>query len=219
MTYEEIVGKVKKHFQAYKPAGAEDRVAIQVDITGEGEGAFYIEVADGKIAVEPYEYYEHDIKVVASADALMEIVDGKSDLVNANLTGKLYAEGDLQKAEVLQNVVKKAAKKAEPAAKKPAAKKAAAKKPAAKKTAAKKPAAKKPAAKKAAPKKAEEKKPEVKKPAAKKAAVKKAAPKKAAPVKAEPVKAEPVKAEPVKEEVKKAVARKRPVAAPKKTTK
>ncbi len=205
MTYEEIVGKVKKHFQAYKPAGAEDKVAIQVDITGEGEGAFYIEIADGKIAVEPYEYYEHDIKVVASADALMEIVDGTSDLVNANLTGKLYAEGDLQKAELLQNIVKKAAaKKTEPAAKKPAAKKAAAKKPAAKKPAAKKAAAKKPAAKKAAPKKAEEKKP----------VAKKAAPKKAAPVKAEPVKAEPVK-----EEVKKAVVRKRPVAAPKKTTK
>ncbi|MBR4529823.1 MAG: SCP2 sterol-binding domain-containing protein [Lachnospiraceae bacterium] len=164
MTYEEIVAKVKKHFQGFKPASAEDRLAVQVDITGEGEGAFYIEIADGRIAVEPYEYYEHDIKVTAPADALLEVVDGKTDLINANLTGKLHAEGDLGKAEILGNLVKSAAKKAS-AAKKPAAKKTtAAKKPAAKKTtAAKKPAAKKPAAKKTTA---------AKKPAAKKTAAK-----------------------------------------------
>ena len=152
MTYEEIVAAVKKHYRSAKPANADDRAAVQFDITGEGEGAFYVEVADGKINVEPYEYYEHDIKVVATADALMEILEGKTDIINANLTGRIHAEGDLQKAEVLNAITKKpaAAKKpaAKTAAKKPAAKKAPAKKPAAKKTTAKKPAAKKPAAKK-----------------------------------------------------------------------
>ena len=96
MTYEEIVAKVKKHFQSYQPA-ADARVAVQFDITGEGEGAFYVEIADGKIAVEPYEYYEHDIKVVAEADALMEIVSGKTDIINANLTGRIHAEGNLRR--------------------------------------------------------------------------------------------------------------------------
>ncbi|MCR5674800.1 MAG: SCP2 sterol-binding domain-containing protein [Lachnospiraceae bacterium] len=157
MTYEEIVAKVKKHFQSYKPAGADDRAAIQIDVTGEGEGAFYVEIADGKIAVEPYEYYEHDIKIVADADALMEIVDGKTDIINANLTGRIHAEGDLSKAEVITGLVKKAA--AKPAAKKAPAKKTTAKKPAAKKAPAKKPAAKKPAAKKPAAKKPAAKKP------------------------------------------------------------
>ncbi|MBR5116573.1 MAG: SCP2 sterol-binding domain-containing protein [Lachnospiraceae bacterium] len=142
MTYEEIVAKVKKHFQSYQPASKDAQVAVQFDITGEGEGAFYVEIADGKIAVEPYEYYEHDIKIVAEADALMEIVSGKTDIVNANLTGRIYAEGNLEKAEIFSKLEKKAAKTA--AAGKPAAKKAPAKKPAAKKTtAAKKPAAKK----------------------------------------------------------------------------
>ena len=151
MTYEEIVAKVKKHFQSYQPA-ADAQVAVQFDITGEGEGAFYVEIADGKIAVEPYEYYEHDIKVVAEADALMEIVSGKTDIINANLTGRIHAEGNLEKAEVFNQLEKKAPKAA--AAKKPAAKKAApAKKPAAKKTAtAKKPAAKKTTAAKKTPK-------------------------------------------------------------------
>ena len=156
MTYEEIVAKVKKNYQSSRPAKAEDHLAVQFDITGEGEGAFYVEVADGKINVEPYEYYEHDIKVVGSAEALLEITSGKTDIVNANLTGKVYAEGDLEKSEILSGLVKAAAKKTvqkeaaatkKTAAKKPAVKKTVAKKPAVKKTAAKKPAAKKPAVK------------------------------------------------------------------------
>ncbi len=153
MTYEEIVEKVRKHYQAFQPGSVDDRVAIQFDVTGEGEGAFYLEITDGRINVEPYEYYEHDIKVVSDADALMEVVAGKIDLINANLTGRLHAEGDLQKAEILsglKKVAKKTAADKAPAAKKTSAKKAAESKAPAKKTEEKKQAAKKAPAKKPA---------------------------------------------------------------------
>ena len=76
MTYEEIVGYVKK-----KAAKADAKnfgpVAVQIDITGEGEGAFYVAVSDGKVDVQPYEYFDHNAKVVADGnDRLYECTVG-----------------------------------------------------------------------------------------------------------------------------------------------
>jgi len=170
MTYEEIVGFVQKK-AAKADVKALDPVAIQVDIIGEGEGAFYVAINDGKIQVEPYEYFDHDAKLVTSAEDLKAILEGKEDASDALNSGKIRIEGDQSKIAVF---AKLAAKKeaAKPAEKKAEPKKAAAK-PAAKKAEAPKAAAK-PAEKKAEPKKAEAPK------AAAKPAVKKAEPKKAA---------------------------------------
>ncbi|WP_035768045.1 SCP2 sterol-binding domain-containing protein [Butyrivibrio sp. NC2002] len=146
MTYEEIVAKVKEAAKDVDVSGVKEHAAFQFNITGEGEGAFYVEIDDGKINVEPYEYFDRDILVYTSAADLVEILEGKTDFVNAYLTGKISAEGDLRKADLLKGL---GAKAKEPAQKKAPAKKAAsAKKPAAKKTTAKKAPAKKPAAKK-----------------------------------------------------------------------
>ena len=154
MTYEEIVEQVRKTLAKADAASVKEHAALQVNIRGEGEGAFYIEVQPGQITVEPYEYFDRDILITAEAAPLMEVVNGQIDIINANLTGKIVAEGDLRKAEVFKelrtsvgNTAKKAAAKKEPA-----------KKATAKKTAAKKTAAKKEPAKKAAPKKAPAKK-------------------------------------------------------------
>ncbi|MBE5861119.1 MAG: SCP2 sterol-binding domain-containing protein [Butyrivibrio sp.] len=146
MTYEEIVAKVKEAAKDVDVSGVKEHAAFQFNITGEGEGAFYVEIDDGKINVEPYEYFDRDILVYTSAADLVEILEGKTDFVNAYLTGKISAEGDLRKADLLKGL---GAKANEPVQKKAPAKKAAsAKKPAAKKTTAKKAPAKKPAAKK-----------------------------------------------------------------------
>ena len=45
MTYEEIVSYVSKKATKLKAKG---EAAVQVDITGEGEGAFYVQTKDGK---------------------------------------------------------------------------------------------------------------------------------------------------------------------------
>ncbi|HAL02118.1 MAG TPA: histone [Lachnospiraceae bacterium] len=160
MTYDKIVSYVKKAVAKKDVSKLED-VALQIDVVGEGEGALYVEVKEGKLDVQPYEYYDYTAKLVISADELIAAVDGKAD------KAAFQIEGDVEKISALVNVI--TAKAA--AAKKAPAKKAAAKKPAAKKAPAKKaPAAKKPAAKKTAA----ADKPAAKKPAAKKATAKKA---------------------------------------------
>lgn len=157
MTYEELVKLAKKTYEKADASAVKDHVAIQFNVTGEAEGAFYLEVKDGKVSVEPYEYYDRDVVVTAEDTVLAQIANGKLGLEAAYLTGKIKAEGNLKKALLLKEL--KAAAKKE-AAKKAPAKKAAAPKKAEEKKAeapAKKEAAKKAPAKKAPAKKAENK--------------------------------------------------------------
>lgn len=107
MTYEEVVEKVKKLFQKADVSGVKEHLAYQFNITGEGEGAFYAEVQDGKLYIEPYEYYDRDAVFVCKADVLFDIVSGKLDPVKAFTVGKLKVEGNIDKALMLKDFVKK----------------------------------------------------------------------------------------------------------------
>lgn len=120
MTYEEIVQAARDVLLKKDVSKFEGHLAVQVDITGEGEGAFYIELKDGQLFVEPYEYYDRDCCLIASADTLTKLVENKLDAVLAFTTGKLKVEGSIDKALEFQKICQAKDKKA--AAKKPAAK-------------------------------------------------------------------------------------------------
>lgn len=77
MTYEEIVAYTKSKLADVDLSDYKGHLAVQVNITGEGEGAFYIELNDSTAAVEPYEYFDRDVMLTASADVFTAIVDGK----------------------------------------------------------------------------------------------------------------------------------------------
>ena len=219
MKYEEIVAKVKKAYAKADTSKVNGHLAVQVDVTGEGEGAFYIEVADGKITVAPFEYYDHDFKVLCAAEEIIAIAEGKKKLGAEVDAGNAYVSRDIEKVAVFDSI----------AIKKAAAKKTAEKKTVEKKTVEKKEAAPK-AEKKAAAPKAEKKaaapKAE-KKVAAPKAEKKAAAPKaekKVAAPKAEKKAAAPKAAKKVmteaekkaEEEIKKAASKIAALATPKK---
>ena len=95
MTYEEIFEKAKTELMKSDVSQFTDHLAVQVDITGEGEGAFYIELKDGKLSVEPYEYYDRDVKLIATAKNFLKLVNGSLNAVLAYTTGKLKIEGDI----------------------------------------------------------------------------------------------------------------------------
>lgn len=143
MTYQELVKKVSKALTAADASGISEHVAVQVNVTGEAEGWFYIEVSDGKLAVEPYTYDDKDACMTVSGEDMLALSAGKLAVEQGLSEGRLLVDGNYDKFMMLSAVfaqmpVKKTRK---PAAKKTAdapAKKTAAKKPAAKKTAAKK---------------------------------------------------------------------------------
>ena len=92
MTYEEVFTQIKSIF-------------MEADVRG--EGAFYAEVKEGTLCVEPYEYYDRDAVFTCTADTLFKLASGKLDPIFAFTTGKLRVEGNLEKAMKLQNFVKK----------------------------------------------------------------------------------------------------------------
>ena len=105
MTYEEVFEKVKDLFMKADVSKVEEHLAFQFNITGEGEGIFYAEVRDGKLYVEPYEYYDRDALFICTADTLFKVASGKMDPVFAFTTGKLKVEGSLEKALMVQKFV------------------------------------------------------------------------------------------------------------------
>ena len=107
MTYEEVFSQVKKIFMEADVRGEKEHLAFQFNVTGEGEGAFYAEVKEGTLCVEPYEYYDRDAVFTCTADTLFKLASGKLDPIFAFTTGKLRVEGNLEKAMKLQNFVKK----------------------------------------------------------------------------------------------------------------
>ncbi len=115
MTYEEVVKEAQKIAAKGDASGIKDHLAVQYNITGEGEGAFYMEVKDGRIDVQPYDYNDRDILVTADAQTILDMMSGKLDIVNAYLTHKISAEGNLGKADILKKLIN-SGKKAEKAA-------------------------------------------------------------------------------------------------------
>ena len=145
MTYEELVKKVKKVVEKIDTGAVKEHAAIEIDIEGEGEGAFYVELDKNKVAVEPYEYYDNDCRIRTGAETIIELVTGKSDVVKALEDGKISVDGDIEKALVLSGALKAVADKKSTEARKniAASKPTTSKKPVEKKTEVKKATGKK----------------------------------------------------------------------------
>lgn len=166
MTYQEIFKKVKTALAKADANAVSGKLAIEFDITGEGEGKFYVEVNEGRVNVEPYDYIDNDAKFIASAETLIAVAKGSLKPETAYADGSLAIDGNVGRALEFKALVEsvpapaprkrrskaeieaeKAAKEAAKAVKEAAkAEKAAApkkdEKPAAKKASAKKPAKK-----------------------------------------------------------------------------
>ncbi len=80
-------------------------LAVQINITGDDPGVFYVEVKDGRISVEPYEYYDRQCAISLSGDDFNRIISGKLDPIKAYDEGRLKADGDLDKALVFTRIL------------------------------------------------------------------------------------------------------------------
>lgn len=105
MTYQELFEEIKAIFLEADVSGVEGHLAFQFNIEGSAEGAFYAEVSDGQLCVEPYEYYDRDAVFTCSADTLLKIAKGKLDPVLAFTLGKIRVDGSIEKALLLKQFV------------------------------------------------------------------------------------------------------------------
>lgn len=105
MTFHEIVAKVQESLTKISATSIERHIAIQVNVTGEGEGAFYIEVSEGKINVQPFDYFDRDATIIADSQTVIDFASGKLDVEKALAEGKVSVEGDASVAVMLKDVI------------------------------------------------------------------------------------------------------------------
>lgn len=125
MTYADFFYDIKGRFMGADVSDIHEHLAFEFDIEDEeAGGSFYVEVKDGVLHVEPYEYYDRDARFICAPDVLVKIAMGEMDPVWAFTTQKLRVEGNIDKAlrlkeiiEAKQKEMKKAAKQEEKKAK------------------------------------------------------------------------------------------------------
>ena len=106
MTYADFFYEIKNRFMGTDVSDIQEHLAFQFSIEDEEAGGiFYVEVKDGQLFVEPYEYYDRDAIFTCNPDTLMKIADGKMDPVWAFTTQKLKVEGDIGKALKLKEII------------------------------------------------------------------------------------------------------------------
>ncbi|HIY16298.1 MAG TPA: SCP2 sterol-binding domain-containing protein [Candidatus Intestinimonas stercorigallinarum] len=105
MTFEDMFAQVKGLLAQADASGIGERLAYQFNITGEAQGTFYLEVKDGALRVEPYDYHDRDALFTCSAETLFKIASGQTDPVAAVFLGKLKVEGSIDKALKLKSLL------------------------------------------------------------------------------------------------------------------
>lgn len=111
MTYSDMFSRLKSALMDADVSNISEHLAYQFNITGEAEGIFYIEVKDGKLYAEPYEYHDRDVIFTCSSKTLEKIAAGKQDPILAVTLGKLKVEGNIDKALKLKDILKTIKKK------------------------------------------------------------------------------------------------------------
>lgn len=101
MKYEELVERVREGVKKAKISKLVGHVAFQFNVKGEAEGAFYLEIDNGRINVEPYEYFDRDMIIVSTADVILEMLEGQLRPKLAYTKELLEVYGDVDLLDLL----------------------------------------------------------------------------------------------------------------------
>lgn len=101
MKYEELIEIVREGTKNTKVSRTVGHAAFQFNVKGEAEGAFYVEIYDGRVYVEPYEYYDRDLIIVTTADVILQLLKGTLHPKAAYTDGLMELHGDVRRLDVL----------------------------------------------------------------------------------------------------------------------
>ena len=97
MTFQEYFQQVKARFLGADISAVSDPTRIQINLTGQAAGTFYVEIKGGNLAIEPYEYRDRDVEITISSENFQKLIEGKLDPWPVYLW-QAEAQGDLGKA-------------------------------------------------------------------------------------------------------------------------
>lgn len=105
MTYEDVVYEVRKTFEYADARRIYEHIAFEIDLVGEITGAMYFEVSNRECVIEPYNYYDNDGVIIASAEVLIKLARLELHLKEAIDKGLLEFRGNEKKMKMcLENI-------------------------------------------------------------------------------------------------------------------
>ncbi len=101
LTYHDVVTMTAKKVLAADISKLNESISAQIAIYGQCDGIFYIEINDGVISVEPWDYKGADIQIYTNTEDLVKIVTGKLSIYDAIASKVFEIYGDTEKAILL----------------------------------------------------------------------------------------------------------------------
>ena len=103
MEFKDCFNELKKDF-VNKDVSNVPNVVFEFNI--KDIGVFYTKVENGKLDIQPYNYYDNDVSFTAKFEIYKKIINGELDPIKSFFTGRLKVSGDLGKAALLQSILK-----------------------------------------------------------------------------------------------------------------
>lgn len=105
VTYENVLNEAKVSAGRINLKDVSEALAVEFNISGPGEGTFYIRFAPDRIEVQPYEYYDHDFRIRADADTIISMLSGELELEDTMQNEKAYVTGNASKLQLLKSYI------------------------------------------------------------------------------------------------------------------
>lgn len=112
MTFQEMFDAAKAGFAKADASNLSDHMAIQIVVTEDGTGIFYVEATDGVLNVQPYDYRDNTASVTLPNSTLFALLQRETTLPEAVAAGLATVTGCMESAAKLfaaVPVLKKAA--------------------------------------------------------------------------------------------------------------
>jgi putative sterol carrier protein len=100
ISLEEILADIKGKTANFDGSNYNGFLALQVNLT-DIDKVFYVEVKDGKLTIEPFEYNDRQAKMSMTSANFSKMINGGLSGTTAFLTGKLKIDGSIEKCKEL----------------------------------------------------------------------------------------------------------------------
>lgn len=104
ITVTQLIERMRTQFGSKDVSAIEGLLAIQINLTNP-DGVLYVEIKDGNLSIEPYEYIDRNAAITISMDNFVKLLDKKLDPVLAFTLGKLKVDGDTGKVLALTKLI------------------------------------------------------------------------------------------------------------------
>jgi len=101
--FQSILDELKEKTSGFDAGSYHGFLAIQVTLK-DLKKVLYVEVKDGNLSIEPYEYNDRHANIIISSANFIKLINGKLNKELAFVTGKLKIDGDIGKASELSGL-------------------------------------------------------------------------------------------------------------------